>query len=200
MRRLALLGFVLLLPGCTGFLDFVGNTMTYGTNPNAPVGDSENMRRARGLDASIEPIVPEPGNIWPTTAAPMPTLQDYEKGGFQPPPSGVPFAPDHREPTPEGLPPGPPPRGSSTPPPNVQPGPAQPEEVKPPSISTAPPPPSQSGQSVQLRRGTGTISGGTSGYQTLSTPQGPAVIVPNGNGTSTVIHSDGSIETIPTPR
>ncbi|MBN8902463.1 MAG: hypothetical protein J0H57_15655 [Rhodospirillales bacterium] len=36
MRRFALLGLVLLLPGCTGFADFMGDTMTYGTNPNAP--------------------------------------------------------------------------------------------------------------------------------------------------------------------
>jgi len=26
------------------------------------------------------------------------------------------------------------------------------------------------------------------------------VVVPNGNGTSTVIHPDGTVETIPTPR
>ena len=39
---------------------------------------------------------------------------------------------------------------------------------------------------------------------TASTPAAPPVdrriIVPNGNGTSTVIHPDGRIETIPTPR
>jgi ABC-type hemin transport system ATPase subunit len=29
---------------------------------------------------------------------------------------------------------------------------------------------------------------------------GSAIVVPNGNGTSTVIKSDGSIETIPTPK
>ena len=43
-------------------------------------------------------------------------------------------------------------------------------------------------------------SGGTGGYQTLTTPQGQAIVVPNGNGTSTVIHPDGTVETIPTPR
>jgi hypothetical protein len=25
-------------------------------------------------------------------------------------------------------------------------------------------------------------------------------VIPNGNGTSTIIHSDGAIETVPTPR
>ena len=46
----------------------------------------------------------------------------------------------------------------------------------------------------------GVTSGGTQGYQTMTTPRGTAIVVPNGNGTSTVIHSDGRIETIPTPR
>ena len=37
--------------------------------------------------------------------------------------------------------------------------------------------------------------------QTTTTPGGgSAIIVPNGNGTSTIIHSDGRIETVPTPR
>ncbi|MCL2428041.1 MAG: hypothetical protein FWD12_02265 [Alphaproteobacteria bacterium] len=198
MRRLALFGLVLLLAGCTGFDDFLGNTFTYGVNPNAPVGDSENMRRARGIDAAVQPLAPEPGNIWPGQVAPMPTLQDYQQGAFRPPPGGQPFLPDHREPTPEGLPqPAP---GSSTPPRNVQPGPTPPAQVRPPVVSTAPPERSPTGQTVQTQHGLGTVTSGSGGFQTLTTPRGSAVVVPNGNGTSTVIHSDGTIETIPTPR
>ena len=34
---------------------------------------------------------------------------------------------------------------------------------------------------------------------TASAPSGTPIVVPNGNGTSTVIHPDGRIETIPTP-
>jgi hypothetical protein len=191
MRRFALLGLVLLLPGCTGFADFMGDTMTYGTNPNAPVGDSENMRRARGLDAEVEPLMPEPGNIWPGPVAPMPTLQDLEKSGFQPSPTGQPYTPDHRQPTP---------RGSSTPPGNVQPGLPPELQPRPPSVSNSPPARSQTGREVKTPSGPGVTSGGTSGYQTLTTPQGQSVVVPNGNGTSTVIHPDGTVETIPTPR
>ncbi len=190
MRRLALLGLVLVLPGCTGFGDFLANTHTYGVNPNAPIGNSENMQRVRGLDASIDPLLPEPGNIWPGPVAPMPTLQDLEKSGFQPTPTGQPYTPDHREPTP----------GSSTPPGNVQPGLSPLPPANPPAISSAPPARSRAGQSVETPTSSGVTSGGTSGYQTLTTPQGPAVVVPNGNGTSTVIHSDGRVETIPTPR
>jgi len=191
MRRFALLGLVLLLPGCTGFADFMGDTMTYGTNPNSPVGDSENMRRARGLDAEVEPLTPEPGNIWPGPVQPMPTLQDLEKGGFQPSSTGEPYTPDHRQPTP---------RGSSTPPGNVQPGLPPELRPRPPSVSTTPPSRGQTGRAVQTPSGPGVTSGGTSGYQTLTTPRGQSVVVPNGNGTSTVIHPDGTVETIPTPR
>lgn len=190
MWRLALLSLALLLPGCTGVGDYLGDTFTYGVSPNAPVGDAENMRRARGQDASVEPLLPEPGDIWPGPVQPMPTLQDLEKNGFQPTPNGEPYTPDHREPTP---------RGSSTPPGNVQPGLPPPERSTPPAISSAPPARSPSGRIVNAPSRQGVTSGGTSGYQTLTTPQGPAVVVPNGNGTSTVIHSDGRVETIPSP-
>jgi hypothetical protein len=54
---------------------------------------------------------------------------------------------------------------------------------------------------VQTPQGPGVTTGGTSGYQTLTTPGGgTAIVVPNGNGTSTIIHSDGRIETVPTTR
>jgi hypothetical protein len=72
----------------------------------------------------------------------------------------------------------------------------------PPSARAAPPPGRPSyGQTVQMPSGTGVTTGGTQGYQTLTTPGGgSAIVVPNGNGTSTVIKSDGTIETIPTPK
>ena len=112
MRRIALLGLVLLLPGCAGFGDFLGDTVTYGTNPNSPLVNSENGRRVLGLDTSTEPLAPEPGNVWPEAIAATPTLQDLEKQGnaqqptAPPTPSGPPYLPDHRQPR----------RGSSTPP------------------------------------------------------------------------------------
>ncbi len=190
MWRPALIGLVLLLPGCAGTGDFLGDTLSYGVSPNAPVGNSENMKRARGVEAEIEPLVPEPGNIWPGPVQQTPTLQDLEKGSFQPPPGGEPYTPDHREPRPPG---------SSTPPGSVEPGPTPPAQVRPPVVSSAPPARSPAGQAVFPPSGPGVTSGGTSGYQTLTTPQGPAVVVPNGNGTSTVIHSDGSVETIQSP-
>jgi hypothetical protein len=51
------------------------------------------------------------------------------------------------------------------------------------------------------QNGPAVTGGGGTGYQTTTTPGGgSAIIVPNGNGTSTVIHSNGTIETVPTPR
>ena len=54
---------------------------------------------------------------------------------------------------------------------------------------------------IQTPGGPAVTTGGGPGYQTTTTPGGgQAIVVPNGNGTSTVIHSDGRIETIPTPK
>jgi hypothetical protein len=121
----------------------------------------------------------------------MPTLQDLEKSGFSPPPGGTPFAPDHREPVPA-------PPGSNLP--SVLPPAGSPPAAIPPTSSIPPPAPSQAGKVVQTPTASGVTTGGTGGYQTMTTPRGPAVIVPNGNGTSTVIYSDGRVETIPTPK
>ena len=61
------------------------------------------------------------------------------------------------------------------------------------------PDPGRAGQVVQLPQGgLGVTSGGTAGYQTLATPGGSAVMVPNGNGTATVIGSGGHNGTVNT--
>jgi hypothetical protein len=79
----------------------------------------------------------------------------------------------------------------TTPPANVRP-PRAPRPVQP------PPPP---GGVIQTPEGPGVDTGGTNSYRQLNTPRGPgAIVVPNGNGTSTVINPDGSVQTIPTPR
>jgi hypothetical protein len=196
MRRAAVFGLLLLLPGCSTFSDFLGDTFSYNTNPNRPVGNSENMRRVMGVDTSSEPLTPEPGDIWPTTIQSTPTLQDLEKQSGPLPTPGpeqlTPYAPDHRQPRP----------GSSSPPFSVQPGlPPIPNPGPQPAAPTVSvPAPPASGQVIQTPTGPGVTSGGGSGYQTLTTPGGTAIVVPNGNGTSTVIRPDGSVQTVPSPR
>ena len=42
---------------------------------------------------------------------------------------------------------------------------------------------------------------GGNGVQTYTDPKGgTGIVVPNGNGTSTLIGADGSVTTVPTPR
>jgi len=45
MRRTALIGLLLALPGCTGFGEFLAHTTSPPpANPNLPMADSENVR------------------------------------------------------------------------------------------------------------------------------------------------------------
>lgn len=228
MRRTALLaplllGLPSLLGGCTGFGTFIDRTFTLpGQNPDLPQADSEDLRHALGRVVPVAPLAPEPGDVWPPPAPPAPTLGEMERnpevrGQFAPTvvPGEQPGLPASHEPVPTGRPTEPRPplpkllprhRGSSTPPGSVQPGlaplplpPAAP--TLPPRLrnrSVSPPP----GGAVLLPNGVGVDTGGTQGYRQLTLPNGQpgAIIVPNGNGTSTVIGPDGSVSTVPTPR
>ncbi|HUB16836.1 MAG TPA: hypothetical protein VMB34_33185 [Acetobacteraceae bacterium] len=210
MRRFATLGLAVLLGGC-GYNTWWNPPFTTGNLPYAPQGESENLMRAKGNTVAVAPLTPQAGDVWPGPLPPTPTLQDLEQQGN--------LTPGIEQPVPgsplnmgtgatsggQALPALPPEvtHGSSTPPGSNQPGlaplPRQPKGASPPTELPAPPAP---GQVVPLAKGgQGVTSGGTSGYQTMTLPGGgTAIVVPNGNGTSTVIKSDGSIETIPTPK
>ena len=77
MRRIVLLSLLLGLAGC-GYNTWDKLPFISGSNPNLPAGDSENMRRAMGQVANVEPLTPEPGDVWPGPIKPPPTLQDLE--------------------------------------------------------------------------------------------------------------------------
>jgi hypothetical protein len=202
MRRIALTCLYLALSGC-GYSTWSEPPFSTGRNPNRPVGDSENMRRAMGEQIEAKPLTPEAGDVWPGPIVPPPTLQDVERQGLlSQPERPVPGSPE-AEGQPPNLPPPPARRGSSTPPaPNQQglaplPTPSPQRQTGP----AAPPARNPAGQVYQTPSGPAVTNGGTTGYQTTTTPGGgSAIIVPNGNGTSTIIHSDGRIETVPTPR
>jgi hypothetical protein len=205
MQRIASLALALMLSGC-GYRTWWNPPLIEGYNPNLPVNDSENMRRVQGQEPSVPPLTTEPGDIWPGPLAPPPTLKDLETtGGLTPQPEApVPGSPLSRGigtpyPSPNPSP------GSSTPPENAQPGQSAPQPAPPLSSYASPPaaPPSRgaSGQVIQTPSGPAVSTGGGPGYQTTTTPGGgQSIVVPNGNGTSTVIHSDGRIETIPTAK
>jgi hypothetical protein len=186
MRRTALPSLALLsaglLSGCTGtgvFLDHT--TQAFGNNPNTPAGSSETFSRIRGDKVDIPPLLPEPGNVWPAPAGPDPTLQDLEKqqadevrrnGGVAPGGTAVGRANNADR----GLPP-----------PNLAPG--APPRLRAPTVNTP------NGPTVDL-----TGPGTGRGYRQLNspTPGGSGILVPNGNGTSTLIGPDGSVQTVPT--
>ena len=205
MRRIVSLTLVLTLSGC-GYQTWWNPPFTTGYNPNVPVSNSENMLRVQGQEPSVPPLTTEAGDIWPGPLTAAPTLKDLEATGglTSQPEAPVPGSPLSRG---VGAPyPSPnPSAGSSTPPGSAQPGLAAPQQAPPLSSYASPPvsPPAHeaAGQVIQTPHGPTVTTGGGPGYQTSATPGGgQSIIVPNGNGTSTVIHSDGRIETIPTPK
>jgi hypothetical protein len=204
MRGIALLSLTLALGGC-GYNTWWNPPLTGGFNPNQPANNSENVARVLGGSPAVEPMTTEPGDIWPGPLPPAPTLQDLEsQGGLTPQPEQpVPGSPLNRGTMPSVSPN--PSNGSSTPPGNSQPG-LPPLNPAPPLSSyasppAAPPPRSSGGQVIQTPGGPSVTTGGGPGYQTTISPGGgQSIVVPNGNGTSTVIHADGRIETIPTPK
>jgi hypothetical protein len=205
MQRTASLTLALMLSGC-GYQTWWNPPLTGGYNPNLPVNDSENMRRVQGQEASLPPLTTEPGDIWPGPLAPPPTLKDLETtGDLTPQPQApVPGSPLSRGVTQPTVSPNPS-TGSSTPPIRTEPGLATPQPAPPLSSYASPPaaPPSrgQSGQVIQTPGGPSVTTGGGPGYQTTISPGGgQSIVVPNGNGTSTVIHADGRIETVPTAK
>lgn len=194
MRRTALLGLALLLPGCTGTGEFLRHVHTPpGANPNAPSADSLNLRRVLGGFPDAAPLQVEPGNVWPEQQRQVPTLADLQQNPAAAGPGDT-GAPAGRQPRP---------RGSSTPPP---PAPQPPAPLPRPGVPPAPPsvsvpPRDPTGSVVQTPGGPAVDAGGTGSYRQLLTPRGPgAIIVPNGNGTSTIINPDGSVQVVPTPR
>ncbi|MDF7674578.1 hypothetical protein PT277_04255 [Acetobacteraceae bacterium ESL0709] len=66
----------LTLSACSGIVKHTEDTFWPFDNPNAPKGESENMRRVRGASVVARPIVTEEGDIWPGQPDPVPTLQD----------------------------------------------------------------------------------------------------------------------------
>jgi hypothetical protein len=202
MRRIAFTCLCLALSGC-GYNTWWNPPFTTGSNPNFPVGDSENMRRVTGEDVDAPMLTPEPGNIWPGPLPQEPTLQELEQQGARTgPEQPVPGSPQFQGTQPPNLPPPPATRGSSTPPGSNQPGPtALPAPAPPSPTNPTPPARNPAGQVYSTPQGPVITNGGGNGYQTSTTPGGgSSIIVPNGNGTSTIIHSDGRIETVPTPR
>jgi hypothetical protein len=191
MRRSALLCCVIatagLLAGCTGTGVFLDHTFTgFGNNPNTPAGNSEMFQRLRGESVTVTPLVPESGNVWPGPQKPDPTLQELEAqqqqgGGVAP--NVVGGGTDHQQPHPAGTGP------------TGGPAPAIVQPNGPPGGLVRPPQRTPNGSAVDTTGGRAVPS-----YRQLqpTPPAGKGILVPNGNGTSTLIGPDGSVSTVPT--
>ena len=186
MRRSVMLVAVL-LGGCSGsgFWRYQEDAFSLPwQNPNAPAGSSENFHRAKvGSTATGTPLLTEAGDIWPGPPLPVPTLKDLQKqqmaeinnGGGTP---GVGLAPLPTLPSLPGY------------------------EIAPQDPGHAAPAQTFTGGLVPLAGGRAAPLTGGENYKEIGGNNGlpGAIVVPNGNGTSTVIHSDGRIETVPTPK
>ena len=184
MRRFVVLA-TLLLTGCSGsgFWRYQSDTLDWPwRNPNTPVSSSVNFQRSKGAVVPAQaPILTEAGDIWPGPPAPVPTLKDLQKQELANSDTGTPGA---------GLAPLPPlPSLPGYELPAQEPGHAAPSSMFP-------------GSAVPLASGRSTpISGGET-YHELgngSSSMPSPIVVPNGNGTSTVISPTGKVTTIPTP-
>ena len=211
MRRFAMLGLALTLAGC-GYNTWWNAPLTPGYQPYAPRGDAENLREVKGAQCRAAAVDAAAGRCvaWPAAsdadaAGAGATGDDAAAGASG---AGLAAEPWRGAAGDDGDAAQSPPQvspqvshGSSTPPGSNQPG-LAPLPAVPPAVAAECPGRAAAGapahgQAVQTPSGTGVTTGGTQGYQTLTMPGGgSAIVVPNGNGTSTVIKSDGTIETI----
>jgi hypothetical protein len=198
MRRIASLGLLLAVAGCGQFVGnptsgmggFIADTHNVVRNPNGPEGGSDNVRRVLGEQEDIKPLEPEPGNIWPGPLPPQKTLEDLERNpdALLKPGEEI----DMRPAT-----------GSGTPPGSAQPSTVQPSAA--PAPMPTPRPIKQSApksSTVQTPGGIAVLNqGSATSVQTYTDPKGgTGLMVPNGNGTSTMIAPNGSVQTVPTPK
>lgn len=214
-RRVIALAAATALPGAlggchyasspfVGFPGFIEDTHTFRSNPNLPAGANETLLHSQGKELALDPLLTEPGNIWPAPAPLDPTLADVQRlqnlQEQQLNPQGQQALPTNP------AEPGPVPRGSSTPPGAVQTVPAVPPAPAPhgqrssPPAATAPLPPPviPTPSGPLINNGPLGVPGGVG---TATSPRGGQnIVVPNGNGTSTVIAPDGTVTIVPTPK
>jgi len=193
------LGLSLLLSGCSGsgFGNFLGNTFSLNGDPNQPVTPAENVQRSNGATVSSAPVTTQAGNVWPGPIKPLPSLADIAK--TLPEAQGVPTLPPVPASPVEPVAPTYPSPTAPTPPIAIPPRAGPPEATLP---STSEYQPSvKVGTIIETSHGPEKVSGGTGNFLTLTAPGGQygGIMVPNGNGTSTIIRPDGTVETVKTP-
>ncbi len=192
MRRIALLLAPALLAGCAthvgnpadGLGGFLGNVLSFNTNPNRPVVDSPNARRAMGVAEAAEPLEAEPGNVWPGPLPPARTMSDMQRDMGSLPPIDTPA-----------------PRSSAAPPPAVALPPASIAAPRPAPPAAATTPAASAGRVLQTPSGPAVTTIGSNGVETYTLPTGrTGIVMPNANGTLTLIGPDGTTQIVAAPR
>ena len=173
MRRTALLGLTCLLAGC----QFAGNpldgggTFLYNTHLFNP-----NPNLPAGQEETTQRVEGRDVTVPPL----LPEPGDIWPGPMQP----IPSAQELQQQNLQQLPP---PYVPAAPPPTLFP--------------ETPPPPAPASPSGTAPHAPATGDIGTSGVHSVTMPGGgQGVLVPNGNGTSTLIGPDGSMQIVPTPK
>ncbi len=213
MRPIAPLGLLLLLSACNsvgnpldGFGGFLGDTISFQSNPNRPIPESDNIRRVMGQEVENEPILSETGNIWPAMPRVEPTRITLEQAPPAHPmaaaPIAAPIAAPVATPTPATPTPATPtplaPTPVAPPPPPPQPPP------QPPTVAAPVIPPATaitSGTTLATAKGPAILTTGANGIINYTLPSGATGrAINNGNGTMTLIGTDGTVMSAPVPR
>lgn len=189
----------LLLTGCAthvgnptdGMGGFLSSVFSWRGNTNRPLIDSPNARRVMGAEVEAAPLEPEGGNVWPGPLPPPRTMSDLQNDMSNPLPPIDALVPR-----------------ASAPPPAVTPAavstsrPATPQAAVPrpavaqPAVQAIP-----TGRVLQTPAGPATTIIGSNGVETFTLPSGRSgIVMPNANGTLTLIGPDGTTQTIPAPR
>ena len=188
MRRL-LLPLLLAIPlsGCAthvgnpseGLGGFLSNTFSWRGGGNRPALDSANARRVMGGAEEAEPLLPEAGNVWPGPLPPARTMADLQRD------MSTPLPPIDAAP------------GAS----RAAAAPAAAPAARPTPVPSPVPAPVPAGRLLQTPQGPATTVIGGNGVETFTLPNGRSgIVMPNANGTLTLIGPDGTSQTIPAPR
>ena len=198
--RTAIFGMVLMLSACQtvsdsvggyvgdpsdGWFGFLGDTISFKANPNRPLPESDNIRRAMGEDVQVEPVVTEAGNIWPSQPRAEPTVQALQRA-----PDPTPPRPAVAAPVPQATPARP----------AVAPTAPAPTPASAPA-SAAPIAPANTAGTLSTPKGNAILTTGPNGIITYTLPSGATGrAIDNGNGTMTLIGADGQVMSVPAPR
>jgi hypothetical protein len=167
-----------------GLGGFLGNAFSWGGSSNRPVIDSPNARRVTGAAEEAEPLLPEAGNVWPGPLPPARSMSDLQRDMSAPLPPIDAAA---------GAP-----RAAA---PAARPAPAPAPLAVPAPTPAAPLAAMPGGRVLQTPQGPASTVIGGNGVETFTLPNGRSgIVMPNANGTLTLIGPDGTSQTIPAPR